>query len=257
MINDILSLFGVLFFSLSLSINFTSDFAVFMWASFISPFVRSFSLLLLLILLIVSSLASVASVWSPFSMSTICVVSVVLLVFSVDVTPVKNGFVDAAVVVIVGDIFKNGFVDDLTTWVVSFVPLFLNSALKMFIDGTLIFSIVPRFSEKCVTVTASVVTTFGTESSFSSNKISEVDLSSLFFGKPADGGGEIVGNVVVCGDFGDVSIVALEFFTTFDVPVKFNVSLSPPWMTWRNRFDKQIQNVQKETRWWMRNEQKR
>lgn len=36
-----------------------------------------------------------------------------------------------------------------------FASLALNSALNMFIDGTLIFCIVPRVSEKCVTVTVS------------------------------------------------------------------------------------------------------
>lgn len=67
-----------------------------------------------------------------------------------------NGLVDELLVMVVvadadtGDIFKNGFVDaDLLS--------VLNSAVKIFNDGTLIFSIVPRFSEKWVTVTVSVV----------------------------------------------------------------------------------------------------
>lgn len=58
-----------------------------------------------------------------------------------------------------GDIFKNGLVDaDLAAvWPAALLLSVLNSAVKIFSDGTLIFSMVPRFSEKCVTVTVSVV----------------------------------------------------------------------------------------------------
>lgn len=81
-------------------------------------------------------------------------------------------FVDG-VVTATGELFKNGLVevdvdddsdgggggarnDDSCCWVL-FASLALNSALKIFIDGTLIFCIVPRVSEKCVTVTVSAV----------------------------------------------------------------------------------------------------
>lgn len=65
-----------------------------------------------------------------------------------------NGFVVCVVVTATGETFKNGLVDD---FVVGLLDSALNSALKILTDGTLIFSIVPRFSEKCVTVTVSVV----------------------------------------------------------------------------------------------------
>lgn len=73
-----------------------------------------------------------------------------------------NGFVDDLVVFVVadtetGDIFKNGFVEADLAGVGLALLSDLNSAVNMFSDGTLIFSMVPRFSEKWVTVTVSVV----------------------------------------------------------------------------------------------------
>lgn len=66
-----------------------------------------------------------------------------------------NGLVVFVDVTATGELFKNGFVDDFVG--VGLFDSALNSALKIFKDGTLIFSMVPRFSEKCVTVTVSVV----------------------------------------------------------------------------------------------------
>lgn len=81
-----------------------------------------------------------------------------------------NGFVGLVVTDIGDVVFKNGFVDTFAVIVVVVVgaaadsgvvtlldSFALNSALNIFNDGTLIFSIVPRFSEKCVTVTVSLV----------------------------------------------------------------------------------------------------
>lgn len=68
-----------------------------------------------------------------------------------------NGLVVFVDVTAMGELFKNGFVDDFVG--VGLLDSALNSALKIFkvSNGTLIFSMVPRFSEKCVTVTVSVV----------------------------------------------------------------------------------------------------
>lgn len=72
------------------------------------------------------------------------------MIGSASVDADRNGLVDGTDVgvvatvdgIVVGDIFKNGFVDFLSD-----VSVLLNSALNIFIDGTLIFSIVPRSSE--------------------------------------------------------------------------------------------------------------
>lgn len=57
-----------------------------------------------------------------------------------------NGFVVCVDVTATGEVFKNGLVDDFA--VAGLLDSALNSALKILTDGTLIFSIVPRFSEK-------------------------------------------------------------------------------------------------------------
>lgn len=67
-----------------------------------------------------------------------------------------NGLVFVFVdVTTTGELSKNGLVDDSAA--IGLFASILNSALNIFNDGTLIFSIVPRFSEKCVTVTVSAV----------------------------------------------------------------------------------------------------
>lgn len=64
-----------------------------------------------------------------------------------------------------------------------FASLALNSALNMFIDGTLIFCIVPRVSEKCVTVTVSAAE-FDAPTPFTAAAVAAVgaddDRSSVF-----------------------------------------------------------------------------
>lgn len=156
-----------------------------------------------------------------------------------------NGFVDELVVVVTdaetGDIFKNGLVDvDLDGDASALLPV-LNSAVKMFSDGTLIFSIVPRCCEKCVTVTVSVVGGFAAVPLWPSDDgclsmifasidgaFGSIDNDAgLFFMRPADGGGVIDGNPF---ENGDVGVTARLFFTALDVPAKFSVSLSPPFL---------------------------
>lgn len=140
-----------------------------------------------------------------------------------------------------GDIFKNGLVDAdlIDEW--SALLSVLNSAVKMFSDGTLIFSMVPRFSEKCVTVTDSVVGGFAamplrpSEAGCLSMRAASIDAfgridndAGLFFNRPADDGGVIDGNAFKNGDVGGTAPL---FFIAPDDPVRFSVSLSPPfWM---------------------------
>lgn len=50
--------------------------------------------------------------------------------------------------------------------------------------------------------------------------------AGLFFDRPADGGGDIDGNIFENGDVGVTD--PLFFVTPPDVPVRFSVSLSPP-----------------------------
>lgn len=139
------------------------------------------------------------------------------LIGSAELVGEWNGFVDELVVVVVvaemGDIFKNGFVD--LAGVGSAMLSVLNSAVNMFNDGTLIFSIVPRFSEKCVTVTVSVVGGFAmvplwpSDAGCLSIVAASIDAvgstdsdAGLFFSKPADGGGVIDGKPFKNGDVG-------------------------------------------------------
>lgn len=109
----------------------------------------------------------------------------------------------------------------------------------MFSDGTLIFSIVPRCSEKCVTVTLSVVGGFAAAPLWPSDdgclsmtfaSIEEAfgttdNDAGLIFIRPADGGGDIDGKPFKNGDVG---VTARLFFIALDVPARFSVSLSPP-----------------------------
>lgn len=139
------------------------------------------------------------------------------LIGSTELVGEWNGFVDELVVVVVvaemGDIFKNGFVDLAGSG--SAMLSVLNSAVNMFNDGTLIFSIVPRFSEKCVTVTVSVVGGFAMVPLWPSDAgclsivaasieaVGSTDSDAgLFFSKPADGGGVIDGKPFKNGDVG-------------------------------------------------------
>lgn len=165
------------------------------------------------------------------------------LIGSIAVVGERNGFVDALVFVVVtdvGDIFKNGFFD--WTDVGSVLLFVLNSAFETFNESTLIFCIVPRLS-KCVTVTVSVVAGLAgvvpfrpsDDGCLSMIVASIVDDAfgnadnddGLFFVRPADDGGVMDGKSF---ENGDVGVTVPLFFRAFDDPVKFSVSLSPPFL---------------------------
>lgn len=95
--------------------------------------------------------------------------------------------------------------------------------------GTLIFSIVPRFSEKCVTVTLSLtdpVVKLGVFMPF-------VDIFvSMSCGRSSkiNGASAANGDCTGDGDDNDNSFDWFVFLFKFDEPGKFNVSLSPPYI---------------------------
>lgn len=149
-----------------------------------------------------------------------------------DASETWNGLVVFVDVTAKGELFKNGFVDDFIG--VGLLVSALNSALNIFKDGTLIFSIVPRFSEKWVTVTVSVVVLDGVVTPFNefvrfsvSCTVSNCNKVGMSDFKPADDGGD--GNTFDKGD-DKLDWPAFVFFPKFDDPVKFRVNLSPPFL---------------------------
>lgn len=94
--------------------------------------------------------------------------------------------------------------------------------------GTLIFSIVRRFSEKWVTVTLSDDVAVGVFTPFTVERFSvSCTRSNGNNGVESD----FVGDANGCSGVGDDDNTFdwFEFLFKFDVPVKFNVNLSPPY----------------------------
>lgn len=155
---------------------------------------------------------------------------------------VTNGFVDifndtlAGDNGIVGKNVGNGFVEFFKFFsVFNFIRFVaslgsLNSVLKIFVDGILIFSIAPRSLEKCVTVTLSLAEPLINELGPLPGVVAVNDNGSPNGSVEIDG--VLLPNIAFVNFFGlfgdDMFVHKTVGETVVGVPVRFNVSLSPP-----------------------------